>query len=112
MILTIDQQLFLNVAKHIGLRVDVHENGNGTVVISQLQQVEVNKALMRIISMQIENKLFLVEHYKKLIDTKQDFEKLAVSDEYFKQLRELLDLEVEYAAKDSYVAHHENYTPK
>lgn len=94
-----DDRLFFKVAKHLGI--DAKD-------LSSLSQIEVNKAYLMLLSEQIENKAMLVEHYTKQSLITEDADRLFMKDDLFKQRRELLDLCVEYAAKQSYMEHHKN----
>ena len=98
-----EHELFFKVAKHLGINV---------TDISLLSQVEVNKAYLRIIENQILIQLDKVIALKRYMQDEIAQKYTQTTEDYYDQLKILLDLEVEYAAKQSYIIHHEKFTSK
>lgn len=97
--MTTEQELFFRIARHLGIQVS--DDG----IISQ---IEANQAAMRLLSEQIANKEKLIDALLATAKEKSGLDFLFYMDDYFKHKRELLDLEIEYSSKHSYLYFHEN----
>lgn len=98
--MTEDQELFFKVAKHLGIEVSDDEG---------ISQVEVNKAYMKLIGERIIIKVAIVDCLKLDREDKEGLDALLLEDKIQEYNKQILDLEIEYAAKRKYITHHENF---
>lgn len=108
--ITPEHELFLNIAKEFELNITAHEIELGVIEFTQLDQIRVNSAYVKLLSGQIENKKALVDFLKNKSDTESGYDNMIALEDYYKHKRELLDLIVEFAAKQMYMMHHEKIT--
>ncbi len=108
--MNIEQQLFLDLAKLLEVEIKTQTELDGSLTIIAQDKIDLNKAYKSMLRPQIENKMNIVKHLSLKSSKGVDgLKKWYMIDEYFKQKRELFDLEVEYATCDNYISNYSQH---
>jgi len=101
--------LFEKISEVLELPVTMRNDEFGNVVLEAKDKIDVHQAEKIILEQQIANKLLLIEEMDKSFVEGDDslLNKYLLLDDLWKHKRELLQLNIEYVAKDYYIKKYE-----
>lgn len=97
--------LFAKIAEVLELPVTTRQDEFGNVLLETHDKIDVHKAEKILLEQQIANKILLIEEMENSLAESDVslLNKYVLIDELWKSKRELLDLNIEYVAKEYYV---------